>query len=116
MYSWREAQDYCRLMYTDLVAIHSVAEQQNVLSLVYTDSVWIGLFSDDWTWSDGATSFFRYWEAGKPLNLFNISNCVAMQMSANGMWGDSLCDKRLPFLCYEGQLFFCFFFAGVTVC
>lgn len=108
MYSWREAQDYCRLKYTDLVAIHSAAEQRSVLRLVYTDTVWIGLFSDDWIWSDGATSFFRYWEVGKSLSLFNISTCAVMQMSENGMWDDSLCDRRLPFICYEGQ-FLCWF-------
>ncbi|XP_047018491.1 C-type mannose receptor 2 isoform X1 [Ictalurus punctatus] len=101
---WREAQAYCRLKYTDLVDIQSAAEQQNVLRLVFTDYVWIGLFSDYWKWSDGATSFFRYWGTGKPLSLFNISNCVVMQMNDYGTWDNSLCDRRLPFVCYEGQL------------
>lgn len=60
-FSWRDAQDYCRLKSTDLVGIHSATEQQTALSFVSIDSVWIGLFSDDWKWSDGATSFFRFW-------------------------------------------------------
>lgn len=101
---WREAQAYCRLKYTDLVDIQSAADQQNVLRLVFTDYVWIGLFSDYWKWSDGATSFFRYWGTGKPLSLLNISNCVVMQMNDYGTWDNSLCDRRLPFVCYEGQL------------
>ncbi|XP_053083732.1 macrophage mannose receptor 1-like [Pangasianodon hypophthalmus] len=100
-FTWREAQAHCRLKYTDLVGIHNADEQQTVLSLVSTEYVWIGLFSDDWKWSDEATSFFRYWGSGKPLRLFNISNCVVMQMNDNGMWDDSLCDRKLPFMCYE---------------
>lgn len=107
-FSWRDAQEYCRSWYTDLVGIHNVAEQQAVLMLVpSTQNVWIGLFSDDWKWSDQATSFFRYWEPGKPLRLFNISNCVVMQMIDQGMWDDSLCDRKLPFVCYEGKLCCC---------
>ncbi|KAI5092912.1 putative protein with Lectin C-type domains precursor, partial [Silurus meridionalis] len=101
---WREAQDYCRYWYTDLAGIHSASEQQAVLSLVPRDYLWIGLFKDDWRWSDETTSFFRYWGKGKPLSLFNISNCVVMQMNDNGMWDDSLCDRKLPFVCYKGQL------------
>ncbi|KAF7692592.1 hypothetical protein HF521_010202 [Silurus meridionalis] len=98
---WREAQDYCRYWYTDLAGIHSASEQQAVLSLVPRDYLWIGLFKDDWRWSDETTSFFRYWGKGKPLSLFNISNCVVMQMNDNGMWDDSLCDRKLPFVCYK---------------
>ncbi|XP_060722438.1 lectin-like [Tachysurus vachellii] len=99
--SWRDAQEYCRWMYTDLVDIQNEAHQKAVLSLISTDYMWIGLFSDNWKWSDEATSFFRYWGAWKPLSLFNISNCVVMQMNDNGMWDDSLCDRKLPFVCYK---------------
>ncbi|KAK3513301.1 hypothetical protein QTP70_009781 [Hemibagrus guttatus] len=100
-YNWKEAQEYCRWMYTDLVDIQNEGEQQAVLSYVSTDYMWIGLFSDDWKWSDEATSFFRYWAAGKPLSVFNISNCVVMQMNDNGKWDNSLCDRKLPFVCYK---------------
>ncbi|XP_062844231.1 brevican core protein-like [Trichomycterus rosablanca] len=99
--TWREAQDNCREWYTDLVSIKNARQQDSVSNIIYDINTWIGLFSDAWKWSDGSTTFFRNWGSGRPLSLFNISNCVVMQMNYEGTWDDSLCDLRLPFMCYK---------------
>ncbi|XP_067100242.1 macrophage mannose receptor 1-like [Osmerus mordax] len=68
--TWRDAQIYCRQSYTDLASIRNQAENIEIQQLVLGENssaiVWIGLFKDDWKWSDQSTSSFRSWEIGEP--------------------------------------------------
>ncbi|XP_067100236.1 putative C-type lectin domain family 20 member A, partial [Osmerus mordax] len=68
--TWRDAQIYCRQSYTDLASIRNQAENIEIQQLVLGENssaiVWIGLFKDDWKWSDGSNSSFRYWGSGEP--------------------------------------------------
>ncbi|XP_067101182.1 C-type mannose receptor 2-like [Osmerus mordax] len=68
--TWRDAQIYCRQSYTDLASIRNQAENIEIQQLVLGENssaiVWIGLFKDDWKWSDGSTSSFRYWLTDQP--------------------------------------------------
>ncbi|XP_062331383.1 C-type mannose receptor 2-like [Osmerus eperlanus] len=73
--TWRDAQIYCRQNYTDLASIRNQAENIEIQQLVLGEKssaiVWIGLFKDDWKWSDQSTSSFRYWGSGKPDNGYD---------------------------------------------
>ncbi|XP_067100235.1 proteoglycan 3-like, partial [Osmerus mordax] len=70
--TWRDAQIYCRQSYTDLASIRNQAENIEIQQLVLGENssaiVWIGLFKDDWKWSDGSTSSFRYWLTDQPYD------------------------------------------------
>uniref|UniRef100_A0A667Y2S9 Si:dkey-83f18.10 n=1 Tax=Myripristis murdjan TaxID=586833 RepID=A0A667Y2S9_9TELE len=52
--SWREAQNHCRNLSSDLVSIQSAEENQAVQNVTLSQTVWIGLFKDAWKWSDGS--------------------------------------------------------------
>uniref|UniRef100_A0A3Q3VXW4 C-type lectin domain-containing protein n=1 Tax=Mola mola TaxID=94237 RepID=A0A3Q3VXW4_MOLML len=67
--SWRDAQDHCRDILSDLVGIHSEEKNEAVLNVSGSRSVWIGLFRDPWKWSDGSASSFRYWKPRQPNHL-----------------------------------------------
>uniref|UniRef100_A0A8C6SEF0 Si:dkey-28d5.1 n=1 Tax=Neogobius melanostomus TaxID=47308 RepID=A0A8C6SEF0_9GOBI len=57
--TWRNAQNHCRNISTDLVRILSAEENEAVRKI--SQNSWIGLFKDPWKWSDGSNSSFRYW-------------------------------------------------------
>ncbi|KAL7842129.1 hypothetical protein SRHO_G00238180 [Serrasalmus rhombeus] len=102
--SWRNAQDYCRQYYTDLATIHNEEEHQNISHLLgHVQYAWIGLFFDNWKWSDRRSTSFRYWMAGQPYSPRGNANCAVMVTTWNGQWDDTLCDLKLPFMCYKGQ-------------
>ncbi|XP_010792843.1 C-type mannose receptor 2-like isoform X2 [Notothenia coriiceps] len=64
--SWRDAQNHCRGLSSDLISIHSAEENEAVHDLSESENVWIGLFKDSWKWSDGSMSSFRYWLPAQP--------------------------------------------------
>ncbi|KAL6468222.1 hypothetical protein MHYP_G00238990 [Metynnis hypsauchen] len=100
--NWRNAQNYCRKHFTDLSTIQNEQEHQRVSDLLgSTEYAWIGLFLDNWKWSDQRSTSFRYWKAGKPLSTTGNANCVVMVTTWNGQWNDTLCDAKLPFMCYK---------------
>ncbi|XP_022535116.2 macrophage mannose receptor 1-like [Astyanax mexicanus] len=99
--TWREALLYCRTKYTDLASIRNSTEHQQVSDLIkFVRYVWIGLFFDAWEWSDQGTSSFRYWGITQPQNLFQ-ADCVAMIKGLSGKWENTICGRKLPFLCYK---------------
>ncbi|XP_041649259.1 macrophage mannose receptor 1, partial [Cheilinus undulatus] len=62
--SWRDAQNHCRDLSSELVSIHSVEENEEVRNISVSQNVWIGLFKDPWKWSDGSNTSFRFWKPG----------------------------------------------------
>ncbi|XP_063042906.1 uncharacterized protein si:dkey-88n24.6 [Engraulis encrasicolus] len=55
--TWRAAQSYCREHHTDLASVKNKEEQEELKWQGYHN--WIGLFRDDWVWSDQNKSSFR---------------------------------------------------------
>ncbi|XP_040022368.2 uncharacterized protein LOC120811201 [Gasterosteus aculeatus] len=96
--SWREAQDYCRGLFSDLISIHSAVENEAVYNVSASQNVWIGLFKDSWKWSDGSNTSFRYWKPRQPTNSPG-QNCVAAVFIDKGQWNDLNCVGKQPFVC-----------------
>lgn len=94
--SWRDAQDHCRGLSTDLVSINSTTENEVVSNM--SPNVWIGLFKDPWKWSDGSNSSFRYWRPFQP-NYINGQDCVTAILKNSGQWNDLKCSGKRNFIC-----------------
>ncbi|KAI4894690.1 hypothetical protein NFI96_031585 [Prochilodus magdalenae] len=105
--SWYEAQSYCRDHHTDLVRVRNQTENQQVFNLTkqsHSDShIWIGLFNDSWTWSDGSDSSFRYWKSG-PDHYGQGAECAAVSITEKGRWDKETCSNQLPFICHQNKL------------
>ncbi|KAI4880214.1 hypothetical protein NFI96_018741 [Prochilodus magdalenae] len=101
--TWRNAQAYCRKHYTDLATVHNEQEHQTISGLLSKPYTWIGLFYDNWKWSDRRSSTFRYWMVGQPWSVTANTNCAAMVTTWNGQWDDTRCEDKIPFMCYKGQ-------------
>ncbi|XP_016361103.1 snaclec agglucetin subunit beta-1-like [Sinocyclocheilus anshuiensis] len=54
--TWIDAQEYCRHHYTNLATIRSKEDNDEIIKLIYSLGVfvWIGLYRDNWKWSDQA--------------------------------------------------------------
>lgn len=103
--SWRDAQNHCRSLSSDLVGIHSAKENEAVLNVSVSQNVWIGLFKDPWKWSDGSNSSFRNWKPIQPD--YNVDrDCVAAIFKDAGQWNDLKCSTRRNFVCHGGELVF----------
>ncbi len=105
--SWRDAQNYCRDLSSDLISIHSAEENEAVHNVSLSQNVWIGLFKDPWKWSDGSNSSFRYWKTNQP-NYRKDQDCVAAIFKDKGKWNDKKCTVNRKFICYGGELITCF--------
>ncbi|XP_037611735.1 C-type lectin lectoxin-Thr1-like [Sebastes umbrosus] len=97
--SWRDAQEYCRVNYTDLAAVRSQTENQAVAEQMIEglSLVWIGLFRDEWKWSDQSDSSFRYWHSSQP----NHDGICALYSPPHKSWYDRKCSYSTPFCCYK---------------
>ncbi|XP_063735537.1 C-type mannose receptor 2 [Eleginops maclovinus] len=96
--SWRDAQNHCRDLSSDLISIHSAEENEAVHDLSESQNVWIGLFKDSWKWSDGSMSSFRYWLPSQP-NYFQDQNCTTVVFKNQGKWNDLKCGGKRSFVC-----------------
>ncbi|XP_058638958.1 secretory phospholipase A2 receptor [Onychostoma macrolepis] len=97
LYTWREAQRYCRQYHTDLVSVRNLDENNQIMKLIpMLGFAYIGLFKDDFVWSDGSTSSFRNWDLLQPDFL---GECVAL--TDRKFWKTELCGKLKPFFCYR---------------
>ncbi|KAK3534142.1 hypothetical protein QTP86_002293 [Hemibagrus guttatus] len=98
--TWLEAQRYCREKHTDLATVDNMAEMRTLIDQVnpyYFGDVWIGLkrgTETRWGWSYGYDTIQQY-----TAYLYKILS--AMMMNDNGKWDNSLCDRKLPFVCYK---------------
>ncbi|XP_076016749.1 macrophage mannose receptor 1-like [Genypterus blacodes] len=98
--SWRDAQNHCRddMKLSDLVNIQSLKENEAVHKMAESNTVWIGLFSDPWKWSDGSNSSFRFWKPNRPNN-FEDQGCVAAVFKDGGQWNNLKCTTKRRFIC-----------------
>lgn len=101
--SWRDAQNHCRGLSSDLISILSSAQNVAVHNLSGSQKVWIGLFKDPWKWSDGSNSSFRFWLPSQP-NYFDGQDCTAAIFRGQGKWNDLKCTSSRNFVCRGGKL------------
>ncbi|KAG9278274.1 C-type lectin 1-like [Astyanax mexicanus] len=96
--TWKEAQTLCRKNYTDLASIRNAQDELQIAPIVQNMYyVWIGLFSDDWEWSDLSITTFRYWADSEPGST---DKCAAVAVSDLGRWYDQDCYLTQSFVCY----------------
>ncbi|XP_047460948.1 serine-rich adhesin for platelets-like isoform X2 [Mugil cephalus] len=109
--SWLKAQTYCREHYTDLATVFDIEDMKLILesSEGVMKMAWIGLHDNltNWRWSLSDTLYYREkedkyraWDYGQPDNFFGDELCVTML--SGGVWDDSRCFLRYPFICYDG--------------
>ncbi|KAM8733928.1 uncharacterized protein AB9X84_022879 [Acanthopagrus schlegelii] len=96
--SWRDAQNHCRGLSSDLVSILSSAQNEAVHNLSGSQEVWIGLFKDTWKWSDGSNSSFRFWKPAQPNDL-DRQHCTAAIFKDGGEWNNLRCTSNRNFVC-----------------
>uniref|UniRef100_H3A5Y0 C-type lectin domain-containing protein n=1 Tax=Latimeria chalumnae TaxID=7897 RepID=H3A5Y0_LATCH len=106
MRSWFEALEICRRDYTDLTSIHSPEQLQEIQREIGNMYVWIGLYRDEWLWSNGDPALFQDWGQGQPNNSGNKESCAGLWFNWNrdGKWNDFPCSYSLPFFCYQETL------------
>ncbi|KAF5899441.1 macrophage mannose receptor 1-like isoform X6, partial [Clarias magur] len=95
--TWPQAQTYCRTYYTDL-ASSLTSTDNNLLGQIRSaqgDS-WIGLYRDNWVWSDGTVSGYL-WAPGQIPSTYNSNNCA---MAYNGQFNQETCTNLHYFFCY----------------
>lgn len=118
--TWKDARRRCHSLGTELVSIHSQAENDYVTSLISdTDRlrVWIGgtrVDAEKWAWIDGSKwSWDDGWSSGQPNNLKNKQDKILVYGNGNmnkersltkGKWDDapstwSKVDHPMGFVC-----------------
>ncbi|KAL7855859.1 hypothetical protein AOLI_G00194630 [Acnodon oligacanthus] len=98
--TWREAERYCRLYYTDLVSVRNLEENLQVRLVIGPEQTpFTGLFKDNFTWSDSSSSSFRYWASDQPTEGDVSEYCVGLDVS-RGEWTCVNCTSTIPFFCY----------------
>uniref|UniRef100_A0A3B3CQB5 C-type lectin domain-containing protein n=1 Tax=Oryzias melastigma TaxID=30732 RepID=A0A3B3CQB5_ORYME len=118
--TWFDAQRYCRKNHTDLISGPQLEELQkhndvtaNIIQLYDRTSVvnwnslssykyiFIGLFRDAWTWSDGSSFSFRHWNL-KYNSSSEKNNCT--MVNEDGMWETRECNSKRSFFCYTDHV------------
>lgn len=116
---WSKAQAYCRERHNDLATIFDIEDMNQLVNTAQdstggiTGKAWIGLHDDltSWRWSFSDLFFslfvygdkeadYRNWDIGQPDNFLGNQMCV--KMWSGGVWDDSQCWLRNPFICYDG--------------
>ncbi|KAK6470041.1 macrophage mannose receptor 1-like [Huso huso] len=72
---------------------------KNILDIIpKSKSTWIGLHHDkeNWQWSNGGDVIYSNWKS----QLFCAS------VNSGGVWNESLCKEKKPFMCYNGRMRF----------
>ena len=105
--NWLQAQSYCRENHTDLVS-----GRENINSVIFNDQqsfhdprdpdkfMWIGLFREIWSWSDGKSFSFRHWD---PDSFEDEASKTCAMTTSNGKWSSDICTDPKPFYCYDGE-------------
>ncbi|XP_024113998.2 C-type mannose receptor 2-like [Oryzias melastigma] len=98
--SWSSAQQYCRTNYKDLAMIENQEENMEAQNAKPSSStVWIGLYREPWTWSDGSLSSFTNWEPSGLNNVNESQHCVTE--NPQHQWADEFCDVPWVFVCHQ---------------
>uniref|UniRef100_A0A8C7X8W6 C-type lectin domain-containing protein n=1 Tax=Oryzias sinensis TaxID=183150 RepID=A0A8C7X8W6_9TELE len=102
--SWSSAQQYCRKNYKDLAMIENQGENTEAQNAKPSKNVvWIGLYREPWTWSDGSRSSFRNWN---PIFFDNYGgNQHCGTENSIHVWGDVDCSIKRVFICHQGDDF-----------
>ncbi|XP_078417559.1 P-selectin isoform X4 [Cetorhinus maximus] len=110
---WNVARRYCKMHYTDMVAIQNMEENKYLNEYLPKASthVWIGLrkIQNTWTWigtNRVLEDFAKNWAPGEPNNGKNTEDCVEMyikRISHAGQWNDEPCRKKKRPLCYQAS-------------
>ncbi|XP_014869516.1 PREDICTED: macrophage mannose receptor 1-like [Poecilia mexicana] len=97
--NWTQAQSYCRTHYTDLASVRHSADNENLKAAKPAEeAVWLGLFRDQWKWSNGSLLTYPHWASGEPNGP--VENCAGMDFTNSGYWADWECHLAKPFICY----------------
>nr|XP_055074218.1 macrophage mannose receptor 1-like [Misgurnus anguillicaudatus] len=95
--TWKEAQQYCRDRFTDLVTIRNQTEMELLINLMHlSGGYWIGLFRDSWKWSDRSNLSLSNQLAADSLNGEH-ENCATTNYYGN--FEDWLCSTTFYFYC-----------------
>ncbi|XP_047449459.1 macrophage mannose receptor 1-like [Mugil cephalus] len=101
--TWLDAQSYCRENYTDLISgVAQLEEKELIHKRKPRSNIWIGLFRDNWRWSDGNNFSFRNWESFNDTSGTLTNKCATVKET--GKWGSDTCDKRKKFFCYDDKV------------
>ncbi|KAI9522152.1 hypothetical protein NQZ68_038788 [Dissostichus eleginoides] len=102
--NWLQAQSYCREHHTDLVSgleqINST-EFKNITKQFNNQDLWIGLFREVWSWSDGKNFSFRHWD---PDSFEDEGDKDCAMTKTNEKWSPDICTKPKPFYCYDDKV------------
>ncbi|XP_053475465.1 C-type mannose receptor 2-like isoform X2 [Ictalurus furcatus] len=120
--TWRDAQSYCRVMYTDLATILSDTDwlrfEKEAASKGLTTSAWVGLYNDlnSWRWSLNDLPLkdvtYTNWSPGEPNNSGGKETCGSVILF--GEWWDIPCTVLRPFICYNASFSGAARFIGIT--
>ncbi|RXN04509.1 macrophage mannose receptor 1-like protein [Labeo rohita] len=93
--SWRDAQSYCRQHHTELVSMRNEDENLQIQQLIPAGHyVYIGLFKDNYVWSDNSMSSFRNWDSNQPDGS---GECVTQLLRDDRLWDVQTCSTHQPF-------------------
>ncbi|KAL3046035.1 hypothetical protein OYC64_004111 [Pagothenia borchgrevinki] len=114
--NWLQAQSYCRENHTDLVSgithIRSDGFKERVDEFkervkelndkdIINQFLWIGLFREIWSWSDGKNFSFRHWD---PDSFKDLASKTCAMTTSNGKWSSDICTDPKPFYCYDDKV------------
>ncbi|XP_023932374.1 macrophage mannose receptor 1 [Lingula anatina] len=99
---WHDAKIYCIQNGGDLISIHSVDENNFLISQAYDSrQFWIGLNVLDfesYKWSDGSVLDFLAWDVNQPTNLYGGQRCATFS-KLTGNWGNENCGEYKNYIC-----------------
>lgn len=106
---WREAQLYCRTLYTDLATITDDTENTALATIITENSgldAWIGLSKNLWLWSDQTSVSWSSitWQSGQPDNVNGNEECACA--GTEGQMADDTCSTSRAFYCKTRELVF----------
>uniref|UniRef100_A0A3Q1IM03 C-type lectin domain-containing protein n=1 Tax=Anabas testudineus TaxID=64144 RepID=A0A3Q1IM03_ANATE len=100
--TWKEAQSYCRVHYTDLASVRNQAENDQMKMIItQNQNTWIGLYRNSWAWSDGSPYSFSNWGTSQTPSGTATDACLN---SYYGQWIIRDCTSRNFFACYASKL------------
>ncbi|KAK1889762.1 Aggrecan core protein, partial [Dissostichus eleginoides] len=90
--NWLQAQSYCREHHTDLIS--GITQIKAIKDQHRSSNMWIGLFREIWSWSDGKNVSFRNWD---PDSFVDVASKTCAMTTPNGKWSSDTCTDEKPF-------------------